>query len=404
MLLKINNSRKPTTIEFSNNLAKLSIYVASLEKVGRVVPILNTTSEIFDIFEEWFDILDSVGILNNVDDINYETIFYPNFFIVEKKITDMDTLLKLYELGIFNQIGLLTRTIMYVISVLNETTQVKLINITDKIYVMDLASKKIMSGEISCKCFETELSTTEFDLITHYKDKILYNYHPSLFTNHKFIYDYRNTSGFEKYLSKDIIAKIISSKEEIFKSVFQFDSILVVPTVKTFDRVFLEEISSLNDIISKNWLVFNIHSNFTITDDISKNIINSIHITKSDIEKLVSRHHIELSSHDIKPEDGVLNIPDEIKFIQSHAFEDMKISKVIFPYSLCFIGHSAFKDCGNIILSYKDKKGVIHENEISDDIIINDDAFKGCKLEQELRNSILKINSNAVGSSDDFSW
>lgn len=399
MQIKISSQRKTVTVDFSDNLSKLSTYISCLARVGRIVPILNTTPEIFDIFKEWFEILDSIGIVDGLcDDSNQNVIFYPNFFIEDKKITDIETLLKLYDLGIYNQINLLSRTILFVISVLTgaSTATFRLITFNDKVYVMDMSSKKFGSGELSCNCFETELSLTEFELVASYKDKVLYNYHPTLFDKYRFIYDFKTIP--EKYIPKDVLIKIKEIKEDYLKNVSQYDSIYITPDITSFDNMILEEFNKLNEVISKNWLVYNVHSKFKASD--INGCLNNIHLNREGIEKLITREKGSTYS----TTGSVIELPESTKYIKSHAFEDLRFKKIILPYGLCFIGNSAFQDCGKFDVCYKDKKGNIHENEISEDTIVNNDAFKGCILTQEIKSQILKINPNSYGSGDEFQW
>ena len=64
---------------------------------------------------------------------------------------------------------------------------------------------------------------------------------------------------------------------------------------------------------------------------------------------------------------GVLRLPEGLERIEDNAFENGAFGAVIIPEGCTYIGHEAFKNCGNLVyVSYKEGT------------VIEDDAFTGC--------------------------
>lgn len=390
MLIKLNKK----SFEISNNLAKLSPYISNLHKLGRAIPFLNSTPEIFEIFKEWFEILDKIGIGENLYDSNKlpdncVLVFFPKFFTDEKKL-DIETLLKLYELSIFNQINLLTNTMIYIL--LNFDKHVLMQLLEDKVYFIYLHNKRISNGEISFKFDETEMSNIEFNIFEQFKNKTILNYHPSIFSKYKYICDFSKninedclkTLCLNENIYSEIAEKIKNAKDIMLNNIYNNDSIIIFnATSINFDITGCKIVSVSNKINTSS-------------------LINYPDITMDEIEKFISIKQNTQPKTQIKSTTFI--VEDGKKYIEEHAFENCKFEKIILPNSLCYIGNSAFKNCKKFTLCYKDKQGTIHENEISPDVIIKNEAFYNCDLPENLHQQILKINSKAFDSNDEFYW
>lgn len=106
-------------VNFSDEIFKISTILDELAKYrideNEPIPVFDIDDEIFEIFSEWFNDLNEVGIVK-LDNITFKNpiLFEPEFFT-----HDMKTLIKLYNFGLSTQIKILCDTIAYVISLRN---------------------------------------------------------------------------------------------------------------------------------------------------------------------------------------------------------------------------------------------------------------------------------------------
>lgn len=407
MLIKINKK----TYEISNNLIKLSPYINSLFKLGRAIPLSSTTNEIFEIFKEWFEILDKLGINDNLYTNDKILIFYPNFFI--QKTKDIATLIKIYELGIFNQIDLLVNTILFILArdyLENQTILPQLLE--NKVYFINLLSKKNYNGEISFKYDESDLTGIEFENIKNIKNKVIINYHPYIFDKNKFVYNSKQFDNLKETL------KILKLSESSLNEIEQKIEMVKENYLKNFnnhDVIFSDSCygccgycDDCDNKIDNDCKIITIYQK--ISDIINNQqtqkqqniIINDSNITEKEINYFIElRQQTQERPQEMK---DVYEIEDNKKYIKEYAFENLHFEKIILPNCLSYIGTCAFKNCGKFSLCFKDKQGKIRENMISGDIIIKDDAFYGCELPEVLQEQIKKINPKAFDADNEFNW
>lgn len=101
------------TIEFSENILKISTLLEELEKYrsSEEDPLYldKCNDEIFGIFKEWFNMLENKGVVKQNDKLSI--IFEPNFF----KSYNIKTLIGIFNFALANQIKILCDTITFVI-------------------------------------------------------------------------------------------------------------------------------------------------------------------------------------------------------------------------------------------------------------------------------------------------